>query len=560
MSAHCGVAPMLEITVLAKSGGPLTKRISLDTDGTLRSDGSACTMASGVAQRATFNSLAAFAACIGRLAPHEAIALGALRDDLPDQVRIVTKAELNGHDAPDLIARTGSHILYRPDQPALVLIDIDTKGMPDPVRRRIDAYGGFWAALVSVMPELETAARVVRKSTSAGLSRVDTGERLPGSNGRHVFVVLTDGGDAERFLRCLHARCWLHGFGWLMVGAAGQRLERSLVDRMVYAPERLVFEGPPILDAPLAQDRVSRMPDVTAGAPLDTRAVCPDLSIVEQAQLTTMLRAAANQVAPQAAVARAAFIASQAATIATRTGLPEPQARRIAEQQCHGVLLPDIVLPFDDEVLRGATVADVLADPARFEGATLADPMEGPDYGRCKAKVMRRADGVVWVHSFAHGRTTYELKHDARSIEVAIQKASPTEAADLFVALLLTGAVEPDEEQRLRDIVCKHSGTKARPLAAKIKAARAEHDKRQAGTERERQAAQSSDRRLRIDAPAPDAERLPILSALDEVLAAIEGAEPPVRDAEGRPAEARCRPPILLHEMLTTEANTGESE
>jgi hypothetical protein len=377
------------------SRGPLTKRISLTADGMLRSDGSACTMSSGLAQRAAFDNLAAFAACIGHLAPHEAIALGALRSDLPDQVRIVTKAEVNGHDEPDLIARTGLHILYRPDQPALVLIDVDTKGMPSAVRDRIEALGGYWAALVSVLPDLETAGHVVRKSTSAGLSRTDTGGHLSGSNGRHVFVVVMDGGDAERFLRCLHARCWLHGFGWLMIGAAGQSLERSLVDRMVYAPERLVFEGPPILDAPLAQDQASRVPDVTAGRPLDTGAVCPDLTIVEQAQLSTMLRAAAHQSAPQAAAGRANFIARQAATIAMRTGLPEAQARRIAEQQCHGVLLPDIVLPFDDKALHGATVADVLAHPLDFEGATLADPLEGPDYGICKAKVMRRADGGI---------------------------------------------------------------------------------------------------------------------------------------------------------------------
>jgi hypothetical protein len=41
------------------------------------------------------------------------------------------------------------------------------------------------------------------------------------------------------------------------------------------------------------------------------------------------------------------------------------------------------VLPFDDEELAGVTVADVLADPARFEGATLADPLEGVSYGQC---------------------------------------------------------------------------------------------------------------------------------------------------------------------------------
>ena len=51
-----------------------------------------------------------------------------------------------------------------------------------------------------------------------------------------------------------------------------------------------------------------------------------------------------------------------------------------------------------------------------------------------------------------------------------------------------------------------------------------------------------------------------MLSVLDEGLTDIKGAEPPARDAEGRPTEARSRAPILLHEMLTTETNTGEPD
>ena len=96
-----------------------------------------------------------------------------------------------------------------------------------------------------------------------------------------------------------------------------------------------------------------------------------------------------------------------------------------------------MVLPFDDAELAGATVADVLADPARFEGATLADPLEGVAYGACKAKIMVRADGMPWIHSFAHGRSVYELKLDARAVENALKKAPAAEIASLFVRLAL---------------------------------------------------------------------------------------------------------------------------
>jgi hypothetical protein len=72
--------------------------------------------------------------------------------------------------------------------------------------------------------------------------------------------------------------------------------------------------------------------------------------------------------------------------------------------------LPDVELVFVDRELRGCTVGDVLRDPARFENATLADPIEGPSYGRTTAKVMRRkTDGRPWIKSFAHGGVTYSL-------------------------------------------------------------------------------------------------------------------------------------------------------
>jgi hypothetical protein len=43
---------MTEFTIFAKSGGPLTKRISLAPDGSVKSDGAACVMAHGAARAA----------------------------------------------------------------------------------------------------------------------------------------------------------------------------------------------------------------------------------------------------------------------------------------------------------------------------------------------------------------------------------------------------------------------------------------------------------------------------------------------------------------------------
>ncbi len=202
----------------------------------------------------------------------------------------------------------------------------------------------------------------------------------------------------------------------MMVGAGGQLLERSIVDRTVAGAERLVFEAPPILEPPLEQDQQKRAPIVVHGDILDTWASCPDLTIVERARLRELRATEVNRLRPEAATARAAFVKQQAARIVERSGRTLAAALRIVERQCAGILLPAVVLHFDEAEYEGATVGDVLADPDRFVGATLADPLEGPAYGRCKAKIMQRSDGTLWINSFAHGRTTYELNYDAASV------------------------------------------------------------------------------------------------------------------------------------------------
>jgi hypothetical protein len=526
---------MIEITGIAKVGGTLTKRISLAPDGSLLSDGSECIMSVGKAWRAKFDTLHKFAGCITSLEPHEAIALGALHQDLPDEVNVVTKSRLglmNGAAAANnLIARTGDYIFYRPEQSALVLIDIDCKGMPAAVRDRIKAVGGFWAALVAVIPEFAGTARVVRRSTSTGISNADTGEQLPGSNGSHIYLHAQEGGDAERFLRALHDRCWLAGYGWFMVGAGGQLLERSIVDRMVGAPERLVFEGAPVLDPPLLQDLASRQATVTDGAPLDTVAACPPLSVVEKSALRDLHAKDAHRLAPDRAKARGKFVMEQAARIATRTGCTVQAARQTVERQCDGVLLPDVVLAFDDEELV---------------------------YGRCKAKVMRRPGGDVWINSFAHGQTRYELKHAASAIEAVLLNTPDDQLIWTFVQLAVAGDLDPSEQQILRDSVAKRSGINKRTIDQSIAKARKERDAKWRQDQDNQQAAERRDPRPRIKVPPGDDPWLTQVGVVEEVQGSSRAAEPPGRDVEGERARLRMRAFPRLHLLSTTDNNPDQ--
>jgi hypothetical protein len=549
-----------EIAVFAKDNGPLTKRISLAPDGSVKSDGSACRMANGSARRFAFTEMSQYSDLLIALKHNEATVGGALRPDLPDEVRVVTKRKLTGDSVPGVIARNKEYINYRPGAPALALIDFDLKGMPPAVAATMDALGGLWPALVSVCKPLADVERLERASTSAGLFHAQTGEPYNGSGGKHLYVAVADGSDIERFLKALHERCWLAGLGWFMVGAAGQLLQRSIVDRVCGTPERFMFEGPPILIDPVAQDLAPRQPVIHPGTALDSVRDCPPLGVVERSKLNELLAREAHRLAGDRARAREMFVERQTRSLAERTGMDASRVRIAIEQQCDGVLFPFWMLPFDDPELEGKTVADVLANPAGFEGETLADPIEGPEYGPGKAIIMRRADGSVWINSFAHGGMTYELRLDAATVRETIEKAAKDDVVDIFVQFVLAADLTEAEIEQLKHTAASLAGVGVRALAATLKAARQQQKAKKTRQEAERRAAERRDPRPQLPAPARDAPWLPVMDAINEVLAASQADEPPTRDFDGFLNQCRsCRAPGL-HSLTSLGSNDAESD
>jgi hypothetical protein len=213
----------------------------------------------------------------------------------------------------------------------------------------------------------------------------------------------------------------------------------------------------------------------------------------------------------------------------------------------------------DDDELAGTTVLDVLADPAGFEGATLADPLEGVPYGRCKAKIMRRADGTPWIHSFAHGRTIYELKVDAATVRAAIEKAPKDEAASTFVQMALRAELEDDELEALRNLTAERAGVGKRAIDRKLKAARDQQRQEQQRETEERRAAERLDPRPLIPAPDYNAEWLPQMQVLNDVLGKDKSSEPPMRNSEGVVTVIQRQRVPLLHTLSAAGSNGNET-
>ena len=74
----------------------------------------------------------------------------------------------------------------------------------------------------------------------------------------------------------------------------------------------------------------------------------------------------------------------------------------------------------------------------------------------------------------------------------------------------------------------KLSGVGLNPIKATLKAALQKQAAQNAKWAREHQAAQRQDPRPQIQAPLPDAERLPVMKTINEVLGAVGGKQPPV--------------------------------
>jgi hypothetical protein len=549
-----------ELALFTKAGAaPLTKHIALDDNGGLVNDSSACSMAAGAARRLRFRLIDQLAEQIAACTSSQAIALGRLVDGLPDEVRVVTKHRLNGA-AAGTIARTTEHLVFAEGEPAVALLDFDAKGMPGPVRTKIADLGGVWPAYLSVCPGLAAAMRISRSSTSAGLYRSDTLETFPGSGGEHHYLAVRDGSDIERFLATLHDRCWLVGLGWLIVGVAGQFLERSPVDRMVGRPERLCFEGSPELEPPLAQDLAARKPVVVPGELLDTRAACPPLTPAELARLQRLKEEEKARLRPDSAAARQGYIGVRAAELVARTGMPAGEAKQIIERQTGGVLLPPVVLPFDDPDLAGATAADVLADAARYVGETLADPLEGLAYGRDKAMVLERSDGGLIIHSFAHGRIIYRLLFDFAAAESAVRGAAAVEAAKVFVHVVMNGELDAAEVERLRNLAAELHDVGKRSLNTMLKAAKAQAAAARAATQREERLATGAAGRATGPVPRADAEWLPVMADIDQVLEAVRQPFPPLRDIEHDPAETVQVSAAGVHLLTSEESNPDDAD
>lgn len=546
--------PKVRVVVFEKpeTQPALSKHYAL-VDGRPKDTGQSGNMSSGTGYVVEANCIEQFALTIEQCTSHQAISLGVPNADVSarfgSKFPITTRAKVGS--SPNAITRSLDNFEFDRG-PGYGLIDFDKKGIPTEASAKLERLGGVRGAIISIAPGLRYANMIERASTSSGLMNTETGEEFPGSGGVHLYIGVADATDIPRLTKTLHQLAWLNGLGWIVVSESGAVLERSIIDVAVASPERLVFEGAPIVEPPLTQDLTKRKPTLHHGEFVDSRAAVPSLNVAQQNEYEARVAAAKEAMLPHAEEKRELYLDKRASVISERTGISVEDARKQAAEVYNHKLYPGWELEFDR--IGSKTVADVLAAPAQFDGATLADPLEGISYGRCKAKVMRRSDGSLFIKSFAHGGASYELLHDAVSIQSLIDQASKQDILPRYLEASGRATLNATEKVRLESEARKKAGIGVQDFKRVVKADAAEKQTRERDEKYARDTA--DDPRARIPAPVGDEERENYVLPIEEILAAQSGIYRPLRGVNGLLIQIDQRPPSTL--LLMEEAQLRE--
>ncbi|WP_370159000.1 hypothetical protein [Limimaricola soesokkakensis] len=362
-------AELPSLTLFHSDGCPLTKKVWLQ-DGQLHKTALAA-LSRGTAETIPVETAAELARLLDGLGSHHAISTGILRDRFC--ARIGTRSCLREGE----VSRSLEHFQFLA-APGWLLWDYDAKSMPEAVATRMRELGGPFEALCHLWPEVRNAARVIRPSSSDGLSAPGLS---PVEGGLHGYILVQDVSRSRDILDILHQRAWAEGLGWMTLSASGAALERSIIDVAVGSPERLIFEAPPVLVHPVT--RTPRPTLIEEGHALPA----PLLTEETRERARAAQASARHKIRPTAEARRASYVEARVADQARRLGISATASRqhvtRLLQTQ---ILADDVLLDLPD----GSTkrVGDVLDALAQYDRMAIPDPIEGLGYGPDKATLL----------------------------------------------------------------------------------------------------------------------------------------------------------------------------
>ena len=401
------VQDLISFSVVTKDEGILTKIISM-VDGELIKNSSECQLSLGTIEKITCTP-DKFATGLHNLNMNQALVHGV---SVHKDATICSKSKFdsvkmtNGNNP--VITRTKDNLAY-PEGPGLLMFDHD-KPRSNAIALDNKALMSFTPTnLINVLryifPEIGNAAWVSTPSTSSCIYD-DAGNLLRGEgDGFHQYLFPKNAQDIPRFMHVLGQRLILNGFGRVEFSKVGSMLGRTIVDLVVASPERLDFVAGAVCRDGLKQRLPA--PHLNSGTLLDT-SLLPDLTDDEKTKHDGIVAELKKKAQPTQTSIRKLYI-DEEVTKLTDTGIDKKTAIKIVTSRVDGILDYKLLLYLSSG--KNITVGDLLAGGKKYDGVSMADPLE-PEYGgwdRGKSKFYWN-DGRPCIHSFAHGSIKYTFE------------------------------------------------------------------------------------------------------------------------------------------------------
>lgn len=375
------------ISIIESSHRPVVKTFRWRNDAIEKQHGAQ--ISKGRAMTVEADTAADLLRVIEHLGPKQALALGVL-----STVNQWTPLASTANAKPGEITRTLKWFSFH-EGPGWCLFDIDTDDMPDSlVRKKGDRE--WWDVITELVPELQGCEHLVVPSSSAGI--VPPSGVTSDAKGLHVYVKLTEAGACRELVQKVYDRLWAAGYGFVKVAKDGKQLLRTLIDKAVASPERLIFEAAPIVLEPLVRNPPCKV--LHPGQPLR------DVTDANADSVSALQAEAEAATGNTAKTQREKYIGEKATKLSKEAGISKTAARRRVAVQTRDRVLED------DDIIETA--------PGQFEqvGALLDRkpgsfgmpcPVEGSDYGTSTAYFHPADDysPVPRIISFAHGDTTF---------------------------------------------------------------------------------------------------------------------------------------------------------
>lgn len=246
---------MLNLAMITNQEGPMTKRIFVDVAGTLQKEACA-TLYRGYVKRYSLGSLAEFTKLLQKLKPSQCLTYGVPR--MP-----FAHITLDKWTTGDTISRTRKHFSW-PSGPGIWMLDHDGVGLSP-----ADLHG----IIIDALPELRNVAMLWTASASSYIYNGD--QELAGARGQRLYVPVTRAQWIPYLGELLIKRLWLRGHGRIELAVDGKRLRRTVVDSMVWQPERIDFAAGALCEPPLEQRRPPNRIFGEAGRIFDPRCAIP---------------------------------------------------------------------------------------------------------------------------------------------------------------------------------------------------------------------------------------------------------------------------------------------